>query len=359
MAISKEKRQLRIGVLGCGPISQIAHFDACHKARNAELYAICDVSKELLARMATIHQPQVSYHDYDDMLADPRVEAVIIATADQFHVPLCMRAVAAGKHVLVEKPLGVTVEECEALRDQLQGTELILQVGNNRRFDPGVTFAHRFIRDEIGALMAVKAWYNDSVHRYTMTDNLQPIPVTSGTAKRPTQNPKADRRRYYMLAHGSHLVDTARFLGGELLSVQARLVEKFAAFCWFASAGLAGDVVGHLDLTITVRGDFEEGFHIYGEYGSVNGRLYLPWYHKSSQVECFSTKDDLFHRPLGQDAYTYKLQIEGFADAVLHGKPMLGAGIDDGVAAMRALVALSRSAATGERVHLAEVSGGV
>jgi predicted dehydrogenase len=359
MTVTKEKRLLRIGVLGCGPISQIAHFDACHKARNAELYAICDVSEELLARMATVHQPKVSYRDYDDMLADPQVEAVIIATADQFHVPLCKKAVAAGKHVLVEKPLGVTVEECEELRDQLRETELVLQVGNNRRFDPGVTFAHRFIRDEIGELMAIKAWYCDSIHRYTMTDNLQPIPVTSETAKRPAGDPKADRRRYTMLAHGSHLVDTARFLGGELISLQARLVEKFGALCWFASADFAGAVVGHLDLTITVRGDFEEGFCIYGEYGSVNGRMHLPWYHKSSQVECFSIKDDLFRKPLGQDAYTYKLQIEGFADAILHGKPTLGAGIDDGVAAMQALVALSGSAATGERVHLAKVTGGV
>jgi predicted dehydrogenase len=67
----------------------------------------------------------------------------------------------------------------------------------------------------------------------------------------------------------------------------------------------------------------------------------------------------VFRRPLGQDAYTYKLQIEGFADAILHGKPMLGAGIDDGLAAVRAMVALSRSAATGERVRLAEATGGV
>ena len=47
------------------------------------------------------------------MLADPQVEAVIIATADAFHVPLSLQALAAGKHVFVEKPLGTSVEECE------------------------------------------------------------------------------------------------------------------------------------------------------------------------------------------------------------------------------------------------------
>src|SRR5207302_7667366 len=99
----KESRLLRIGVLGCGPIAQFAHFDACRKARNAELYAICDVAPDLLARMAAIHEPRVTFSDFDQMLADPQVEAVILATADQYHVPLCHKAIAAGKHVLVEK----------------------------------------------------------------------------------------------------------------------------------------------------------------------------------------------------------------------------------------------------------------
>lgn len=359
MTITKEARLLRIGVLGCGPIAQAAHFDACRKARNAELYAICDVAGDLRARMTAIHEPRVSFGDYDDMLADPQVEAVIIAVADQFHAPLSLKALAAGKHVLVEKPMGVTVEECENLHRRVRETGLTLQVGLNRRFDPGVVFARRFIREEMGQLMALKAWYCDSIHRYTMTDDLQPIPIASVHAARPAGNPKAEKRRYFMLTHGSHLVDLARFLGGELVSVQARLVERFGAYCWFAGVEFADGSAGHLDLTVTVRGDFEEGFRIYGEYGSVNGRLYLPWYHKAGQVECFSIKDDVFRRPLGQDAYTYKCQIEGFADTILHSQPMLGATVEDGLAGMRAMGAMARSVETGQAVQLAEVEGGM
>src|SRR5258708_40307446 len=111
----KEDRLLRIGVLGCGPIAQIAHFDACRKARNAQLYAICDVAEDLVGRMATMHGPRATYRDYDQMLADKKVEAVIIAVSDQFHVSLALKAIAAGKHVLVEKPLGVNIEECVEL----------------------------------------------------------------------------------------------------------------------------------------------------------------------------------------------------------------------------------------------------
>ncbi len=59
--IAKDERCLRIGVLGCGPIAQFAHLDACRKARNAELYAICDLADDLRQRMAAIHQPRVAY----------------------------------------------------------------------------------------------------------------------------------------------------------------------------------------------------------------------------------------------------------------------------------------------------------
>jgi predicted dehydrogenase len=357
--MKKDSRLLRIGVLGCGPIAQFAHFDACRKACNAELYAICDLADDLREKMAAVHSPRAAYRNYDDMLADPQIEAVIIGVADQFHVPLCLKAIAAGKHVLVEKPLGVTIEECEELRGALQKTALTLQVGNNRRFDPGISFARNFVKDEMGGMMAFKAWYCDSTYRYTMTDNLQPIPLTSNAARRPAGNPKADKRRYFMLTHGSHLVDTARFLGGEIVRVGARLVEKFGAYCWFIEVEFANGALGHLDLTIPVRGDFGEGFQIYGEHGSVIGKVYLPWFHKSSDVECFSVKDGQFHRPLGEDAHTYKRQIEGFADSILNGAPQRGADIEDGLAAMRAMVAIARSVESGKHVRLDEVSGGV
>ena len=357
--IQKDNRLLRIGILGCGPIAQIAHFDACRKARNAELYAICDLADDLRDKMAAIHEPRAAYRNADELLADPQVEAIIIGVADQYHVPLALKAIAAGKHVLLEKPLGVSVEECEQLRTAVHASKLILQVGNNRRFDPGIAFAQKFVRQEIGHVLALKAWYCDSTHRYTMTDNLQPMVRQSAQARRPTGNPKADRRRYFILTHASHLVDTARFFGGEIISVRARLLEKCGAFTWFIEVEYASGALGHLDLTIPVRGDFEEGFQIYGEHGSVKGQVFLPWYHKASVVECFSEKDRQFHRPLGEDAHTYKLQIEGFAETILHGRPQHGANVDDGVAAMRALVAIARSVERGDAVKLADVTGEV
>jgi predicted dehydrogenase len=357
--MSGEGRALNVGVLGAGQISQAGHFEACRKAENAELYAVCDVAEDLLERVAAIHAPKKVYGDYDAMISDSDVDAVIVAIADKFHVPMALRALEAGKHVLVEKPMGVTVEECEDLCDAARASGLVVQVGTEKRFDEGIAFARDFIREQMGEMIALKAWYCDSTHRYTMTDALQPVIESSERARRPEGNPKADLRRYYVLGHASHLLDTARFLGGEIETIRTRLIEKFGAYCWFSEVEFADGSAGHLDLTIKVRMDWHEGFQIYGEHGSVIGKTYNPWYYRSSDVECFSEKDGQYHRLLGADGHFFRRQVEGFADSILDGAPMRGAGADDGLAAMRGMVAMARSAETGEAVRLAETGGGV
>ena len=189
--MNKDDRTLRVGVLGAGQIAQAAHFESCTKARNARLAAICDVAEDLRERMAITHGADRTYADYDAMLADPDIDAVIIATADAFHVPATLRALQAGKHVLCEKPIGISIEEVETLRDAVRTSGRRLQVGHMKRFDPGIQSARRFITEEMGDLVALKAWYCDSTHRYAMTDAVQPLVVTSAGARKPSANPKA------------------------------------------------------------------------------------------------------------------------------------------------------------------------
>jgi predicted dehydrogenase len=355
----KQDRRLRVGVLGAGQIAQSAHFEACTKAANADLYAICDVADDLRERMAITHGAQKTYSDYDKMLADPDVDAVIIATSDAFHVPASIRALEAGKHVLCEKPVGLTVEECLDLKSVIEKYGRTFQVGHMKRFDAGLQAAKSFIRDEMGDLIALKAWYCDSTHRYPMTDAVQPLIVSSANAKRPSENPKANLRRYYMLAHGCHLIDTARYFAGEIVSVTARLSERAGIWCWFVDVEFASGTLGHLDLTVQVRMDWHEGFQIYGKNGSVLGKTYNPWYYKTSEVDIFREADGATHRVLGADGHFYRRQVEGFARTILEGSAMEGADINDGLASVRAMVAIARSAESGRTVALADVSGGV
>lgn len=353
----KDDRLLRVGVLGCGPIAQAAHFESCTKARNAELYAICDVADDLRDRMAATHAPTRSYADYDAMLADPDLEAVVIATSDAFHVPAALRALQAGKHVLCEKPLAVSIEDAESLRSAVAASGKVLQVGHMKRFDAGLQAAKAFIDGPMGQLVALKAWYCDNTHRYAMTDAVQPLIVTSKNARKPSENPKADLDRYYMLAHGSHLVDTARFFAGNIVAVDARLLNRAGIRCWFVDVEFANGVLGHLDLTVAVRMDWHEGFQIYGEQGSILGKTYNPWYYKSSEVDIFHESDGSTHRVLGSDGHFYRRQLEGFADTVLTGAPQYGADLEDGIASVRAMVAIAQSARSGTPVKLADVSG--
>jgi predicted dehydrogenase len=355
----KEQRLLRIGVLGAGQIAQAAHFESCAKARNAELAAICDVAEDLRQRMAIVHDAKKTYADYDRMLADPDIDAVIIATSDAFHVPASVRALQAGKHVLCEKPVGLTIEEVEELKSVVAQSGKTFQVGHMKRFDAGLQAAKSFIDDEMGDLIALKAWYCDSTHRYAMTDAVQPLVVASAQARKPSINPKADLRRYYMLAHGCHLIDTARYLAGDMVAVRARLSERGGIYCWFVDVEFANGALGHLDLTVAVRMDWHEGFQIYGRNGSVIGKIYNPWYYKSSDVDIFREADGATHRVLGADGHFYRRQVEAFADVILNGAAMTGATIDDGLASVRAMAAIARSVETGARVALADVTGGV
>ncbi|MEP0520236.1 MAG: Gfo/Idh/MocA family oxidoreductase [Hyphomicrobiales bacterium] len=356
MAMSEDSI-LNVGVLGCGQIAQSAHFESCTKARNAKLYAICDLADDLRKRMAITHAPDKSFADYDKMLSDPNLDAVIIATADAFHVPMSIRALQAGKHVLCEKPIALSVEEAEQLEKVAKTARRVLQIGHMKRFDTGLQEAKNFIDGDMGNLIALKAWYCDSTHRYPMTDAVQPLIVSSANALKPKENPKADLKRYYMLAHGSHLVDTARYFGGDIVSVNARLSDAKGAHCWFVDVEFANGALGHLDLTVAVRMDWHEGFQIYGENGSVIGKTYNPWYYKSSDVEIFREADGGTFRPLGEDGHFYRRQLEAFADTILNNKPMTGATAADGVASVRAMVAIARSVETGQAVNLIDVSG--
>lgn len=357
--MASDQRPVKVGILGCGPVAQAAHFESAVKARNVELYACCDVAEDLLARMAAAYGPLKTFSDYDGMLADPALDAVIVATAHPFHVPASIDALQAGKHVLCEKPLGVSIEEVEQLRFAVQESGCLLQVGHMKRFDAGLESAKSFIEQEMGEPLALKAWYCDSTHRYELTDAVQPVIFKSKNAKRPANDPKADLERYYMLTHGSHLLDTARYLGGPITEVSARLKRRFGAYCWFVDVSFASGALGHLDLTVAVRMDWHEGFQMYGENGSIVAKTYNPWLYKTSDVEIFHESTGTTTRVLGADGHFFRRQLEGLAEVILEGAPVKGADVDDGIASVRGMVAIAQSVRTGQPVKLADASGAV
>jgi len=351
--------KINVGVLGCGPVSQAGHFESCIKASNARLYAICDSADDLRQRMAAMWAPEVAYADYQQMLDDENVDAIIIATADAFHVPLAIKALKAGKHVLCEKPLGITVEESEELVQIAQTSGKLLQVGHMKRFDGGIQAARDFVQQEMGQAVAYKGWYGDNSHRYTVTDAVQPKMITSAAKRKPSVDPKADLQQYYLLAHGSHLVDTAFYINGTITDVEARFLHRGGVHCWFIDIGFANGALGQLDLSVGVRMDWHEGFQLYGENGSVLAKTYNPWLFKSSDVDIFHEKTACWQRPLAADGHFYRRQLEAFAHAILTEQPVTGTSVEEGLHVVQVLAAIQQSVREGRSVSVTSARGSV
>ena len=108
------EKVVKLGLLGCGSIAQFAHLPALAKTKRVAIRALCDAAEDLLHVVGRRYGIQQLYRDYAALLqAD--IDAVLIAAHDAFHVPLATQALAAGKHVLVEKPLGGNSDECREL----------------------------------------------------------------------------------------------------------------------------------------------------------------------------------------------------------------------------------------------------
>lgn len=356
--VKKEDTLLRVGVLGCGVINQAAHLIGCSKARNIHLQAICDLSDELREKMAAIYAPDSVYADYDAMLRDPAVDAVIVGVGDQFHVPCATQAILAGKHVFLEKPMGVSIEECQALKALADERGLMLQIGHMKRYDEGLQYAKAFKEEKLGEVTTYKGWYCDSVGRYTLTDNVMPILYSSSEAKKPAGDPKSVLDHYYLLGHGSHLFDTALFFMGPITEVSARYVHREKLHSWLIDCSFASGAIGSLDLSIAIAQLWHEGCEIYGTGGTVFAKTYNPWEFRSSTVECYDRATDLITTPAAYDGQSYRRELEGFADSILHGAPCTGANAEDGMMVMRALMATYQSVQQGGRwVALKDVKG--
>ena len=338
-------KRIRIGLLGCGTIAQYSHLPALQKADNVELAAICDVAEDLLQEVARQLNLRCFSSDYRRFLEDSDVDAVLIATADRYHVQQATDCLMHGKHVLVEKPLGLDLEECRRLAEVVEETGKKLQVGYMKRFDPGIEFGHRFIKSEMGLRLAVSGWYCDSLFRPAMQKTLRPKPIRSlnqlGSAPF-----KGDKKSYNLITHGSHLVDILRHFGGEIVALQAKLATKYEQFSWHGVLEYADGAVGHFELTTAAKTDWLEGFRVHGEWGSVEVRSFLPFFNRPSDVRLFDAKRGEYRSPLVPDSDPYERQLEAFARSILDDAPS-EPNVYDGIADLAVIRAIQRSVETG------------
>lgn len=107
-------KRLRVAVVGCGKIAD-GHVEEIKKIPSAELIAVCDVEPLMAEQLAVRSGTPLWYADLDELLRAQQIDVVHITTPPQFHLPVARKAVAAGAHVLVEKPIAPTLDETEDL----------------------------------------------------------------------------------------------------------------------------------------------------------------------------------------------------------------------------------------------------
>ena len=129
------------GIVGLGRIAERIAV-ACSQAENAFLAAVCSRDPARAAAFASRHSVPCGYGSYDAMLADPAVAAVYICSPNALHAPQAIAAARAGKHVFCEKPMALTVRECEEMITACRQAGVRLGVGYHLRQHP----AHREVR---------------------------------------------------------------------------------------------------------------------------------------------------------------------------------------------------------------------
>jgi len=145
---SKNKKTVRYAVVGLGHISQVAVLPGFKNARNSELVALVSSDPEKLKKIAEQYEINriYSYHQYDECLSQG-VDAVYIALPNHLHRDYTIRALNAGVHVLVEKPMGVTEQDCEAMIEAAQKNGRKLMVAYRLHLEQGNLQAVQWAND--------------------------------------------------------------------------------------------------------------------------------------------------------------------------------------------------------------------
>lgn len=308
-------KKIGLGIVGLGYIGNL-HLRHSLKVPDARLVAVADMSKKALARARETGVKKL-FTNYEDLLKDPEVDAVVIALPTHLHLDCALRAAEAGKHVLLEKPIAKNLEEAKQIVIAARRNSIKLMIGYPLRFNS----LFRDIKEKIqsGTLGDVEVAYSTFIssgpflHR---AEGHTPIPVPEWWFHAESTGGGA------LIDLGSHLINLTRWYFGEVTDIKSHLRHRFnlesedGAVCLakFKSGALAVINVGWFSqsykLAIEVFGSVSNA---YAEHTSSNpimtvaqalttGTTKLHWPHLAELqhfVHCLS--NDLNPSPSGEE----------------------------------------------------------
>jgi predicted dehydrogenase len=151
------KKIIKVGVVGCGywGPNLVRNF---RQSPDCQIQILCDESEARLSHMRRLHPDLATTHQFEDVLRDDAIDAVVVSTPVRHHHPMAKAALAAGKHVFVEKPIARTEAEAEELVRMADHQNLVLMVGHTFLFSPAVRRMKEIIdAGDIGEVQYISA----------------------------------------------------------------------------------------------------------------------------------------------------------------------------------------------------------
>ena len=221
--MSAPAKPVQLAFLGCGFITRV-HSAHLRSLRSLFMPRYASRDRTRAQAYARRFGGVASYGDYESALADPHVDAVVVAVPPAFHLDLTLRALAAGKHVLVEKPAFLSMADYETVREAAARANLGVLVGENDHYKPlAVTLRRLLANDVIGQMVFLQltsiahrlkpaddwrndermaggdAFFEEGIHWLHIAGSLGPA-ITSVHGLRPSVSlTKPDRRAKSML----------------------------------------------------------------------------------------------------------------------------------------------------------------
>lgn len=152
--------KIRLAIIGCGSITKYRHAPEAKSNENVELVAVCDSNLKNAESIAkTFDVPNV-YIDYEKMLNMEKPDAVVVAAPNYLHADATIKALKAGAHVLCEKPMATTIDECIKMVQTANETKKFLMIAHNQRFNEAHRRAKQIIQSgELGRVLSFKTTF--------------------------------------------------------------------------------------------------------------------------------------------------------------------------------------------------------
>jgi len=321
--------RVKWGILSTADINRKV-IPGAHASEKVDLVAVASRDQARADAYAREWEIPRAYGTYEDLLADPEVEAVYISLPNTLHAEWSIKALDAGKHVLCEKPFTRHPEEVAAAFDAAERNDRLLSEAFMYRHNPQTAKLVELVRDgAIGELRLIRSAFSYGLYDH---ENIRLRTDVEGGA---------------LMDVGCYNVSGSRLLGGE--------PERAWGEAWYGPSGtdwvftgtlrFPGDVLATFDCaTALVERDELEAV---GNEGS----LFLddPWHCLHPVIEL--RRDDGVERIELEYEDSYRLELENLSDAI-RGEAELLLGREDAFGQARALEALHRSASTGAAVSL-------